>query len=116
LKFRQHNVLFVQERLEREYNLNLIITAPSVVYHVNLADGETVECSNPSLLPEPGKRRSIEEPYVKIDMLTPKEYIGPIMELGQERRGEFKEMNFITENRASVVYELPLAEVIPFSI
>uniref|UniRef100_A0A0E0JVS2 Translation factor GUF1 homolog, mitochondrial n=1 Tax=Oryza punctata TaxID=4537 RepID=A0A0E0JVS2_ORYPU len=102
----------VQERLEREYNLNLIITAPSVVYHVNLADGETVECSNPSLLPEPGKRRSIEEPYVKIDMLTPKEYIGPIMELGQERRGEFKEMNFITENRASVVYELPLAEMV----
>ncbi|XP_015688460.2 translation factor GUF1 homolog, chloroplastic [Oryza brachyantha] len=102
----------VQERLEREYNLNLIITAPSVVYHVNLADGETVECSNPSLLPEPGKRRSIEEPYVKIEMLTPKEYIGPIMELGQERRGEFKEMNFITENRASVVYELPLAEMV----
>ncbi|KAF0936047.1 hypothetical protein E2562_038354 [Oryza meyeriana var. granulata] len=102
----------VQERLEREYNLSLIITAPSVVYRVNLADGETVECSNPSLLPEPGKRRSIEEPYVKIEMLTPKEYIGPIMELGQERRGEFKEMNFITENRASVVYELPLAEMV----
>lgn len=102
----------VQERLEREYNLSLIITAPSVVYRVNCANGETVECSNPSLLPEPGKRRSIEEPYVKIDMLTPKEYIGPIMELGQDRRGEFKEMNFITENRASIVYELPLAEMV----
>nr|CAB3445647.1 unnamed protein product [Digitaria exilis] len=100
----------VQERLEREYNLNLIITAPSVVYRVNCADGETVECSNPSLLPEPGKRRSIEEPYVKIEMLTPKDYIGPIMELAQDRRGEFKEMIFITESRAKIIYELPLAE------
>ncbi|CAD6248035.1 unnamed protein product [Miscanthus lutarioriparius] len=102
----------VQERLEREYNLNLIITAPSVVYRVNCADGETVECSNPSLLPEPGKRRSIEEPYVKIEMLTPKDYIGSIMELAQDRRGEFKEMNFITESRAKLIYELPLAEMV----
>ncbi|KAM0839672.1 hypothetical protein ACQ4PT_060166 [Festuca glaucescens] len=102
----------VQERLEREYNLNLIITAPSVVYHVNCANNETVECSNPSLLPEAGKRRSIEEPYVKIELLTPKDYIGPIMELGQERRGEFKEMNYITENRAKLIYMLPLAEMV----
>ncbi|XP_064997463.1 translation factor GUF1 homolog, chloroplastic-like isoform X3 [Musa acuminata AAA Group] len=71
-----------------------------------------IECSNPSLLPEPGKRRSIEEPFVKIEMLTPKEYIGSLMELGQERRGEFKEMNYITENRASLIYELPLAEMV----
>ncbi|KAL6888487.1 hypothetical protein ACP4OV_009513 [Aristida adscensionis] len=102
----------VQERLEREYNLNLIITAPSVVYHVICANGETVECSNPSLLPEPGKRRSIEEPYVKIEMLTPKDYIGPIMELAQDRRGEFKEMIFITESRAKIIYDLPLAEMV----
>ncbi|KAG0531776.1 hypothetical protein BDA96_04G051400 [Sorghum bicolor] len=102
----------VQERLEREYNLNLIITAPSVVYRVNCVDGETVECSNPSLLPEPGKRRSIEEPYVKIEMLTPKDYIGSIMDLAQDRRGEFKEMNFITESRAKLIYELPLAEMV----
>ncbi|OEL38703.1 Translation factor GUF1-like protein, chloroplastic [Dichanthelium oligosanthes] len=78
----------VQERLEREYNLNLIITAPSVVYRVNCADGETIE------------------------MLTPKEYIGSIMELAQERRGEFKEMNFLTESRAKIIYELPLAEMV----
>ncbi|RLM79002.1 hypothetical protein C2845_PM12G03330 [Panicum miliaceum] len=78
----------VQERLEREYNLNLIITAPSVVYHVICADGETIE------------------------MLTPKDYIGPIMELAQDRRGEFKEMNFITESRAKIIYELPLAEMV----
>ncbi|XP_064954616.1 translation factor GUF1 homolog, chloroplastic-like isoform X1 [Musa acuminata AAA Group] len=102
----------VQERLEREYNLTLITTAPSVVYRVNCANGDIIECSNPSLLPEPGKRRSIEEPFVKIEMLTPKEYIGSLMELGQERRGEFKEMNYITENRASLIYELPLAEMV----
>ncbi|KAH6827409.1 Small GTP-binding protein [Perilla frutescens var. hirtella] len=102
----------VQERLEREYNLNLITTAPSVVYKVNCTGGDTVECSNPSLLPEPGNRRSIEEPYVKIEMLTPKDYIGPLMELAQERRGEFKEIKFITEIRASLLYELPLAEMV----
>ncbi|XP_017983951.1 PREDICTED: translation factor GUF1 homolog, chloroplastic isoform X1 [Theobroma cacao] len=102
----------VQERLEREYNLSLITTAPSVVYRVNCINGDTVECSNPSLLPEPGQRRSIEEPFVKIEMLTPKDYIGSLMELAQDRRGEFKEMKFITENRASIIYELPLAEMV----
>ncbi|KAF8022972.1 hypothetical protein BT93_F0474 [Corymbia citriodora subsp. variegata] len=102
----------VQERLEREYNLSLITTAPSVVYRVNCVNDDIVECSNPSLLPEPGQRRSIEEPVVKIEMLTPKDYIGPLMELSQDRRGEFKEMKFITENRASLTYELPLAEMV----
>ncbi|XP_012571949.1 translation factor GUF1 homolog, chloroplastic isoform X2 [Cicer arietinum] len=102
----------VQERLEREYNLSLITTAPSVVYRVNCVNGDTVECSNPSLLPEPGKRKSIEEPVVKIEMLTPKDYIGPLMELAQDRRGQFKEMKFITEIRASITYELPLAEMV----
>ncbi|XP_031263890.1 translation factor GUF1 homolog, chloroplastic [Pistacia vera] len=102
----------VQERLEREYNLSLITTAPSVVYRVNCVNGDTVECSNPSLLPEPGQRRSIEEPVVKIEMLTPKDYIGSLMELAQDRRGDFKEMKFITEIRASITYELPLAEMV----
>ncbi|KAL6507587.1 hypothetical protein OROGR_023782 [Orobanche gracilis] len=102
----------VQERLEREYNLSLITTAPSVVYRVNCINGDIVECSNPSLLPEPGSRRSIEEPFVKIEMLTPKDYIGALMELTQDRRGEFKEIKFITENRASIIYELPLAEMV----
>lgn len=102
----------VQERLEREYNLTLITTAPSVVYRVHSVNGDTVECSNPSLLPEAGKRRSIEEPVVKIEMLTPKDYIGPLMELAQDRRGVFKEMKFITEIRASLTYELPLAEMV----
>ncbi|KAI6691711.1 hypothetical protein NL676_019421 [Syzygium grande] len=102
----------VQERLEREYNLSLITTAPSVVYRVNCVNGDIIECSNPSLLPEPGQRSSIEEPVVKIEMLAPKDYIGPLMELSQDRRGEFKEMKFITENRASLTYELPLAEMV----
>jgi elongation factor 4 len=102
----------VQERLEREYNLNLITTAPSVVYRVHCTDGSIVECSNPSALPDAGKRRAIEEPFVRIELLTPKDYIGPLMELAQERRGEFKEMKFITENRASLVYMLPLGEMV----
>ncbi|KAK8924201.1 hypothetical protein KSP39_PZI019374 [Platanthera zijinensis] len=102
----------VQERLEREYNLTLITTAPSVVYRVNCVNGDTIECSNPSSLPEPTKRKSIEEPIVKIEMLTPKDYIGSLMELGQERRGVFKEMNYITEGRASIIYNLPLAEMV----
>ncbi|XP_019416769.1 PREDICTED: translation factor GUF1 homolog, chloroplastic [Lupinus angustifolius] len=102
----------VQERLEREYNLSLITTAPSVVYKVNCVNGDTVECSNPSALPEPAKRKSIEEPIVKIEMLTPKDYIGSLMELAQDRRAKFKEMKFITEIRASLTYELPLAEMV----
>ncbi|GFQ03453.1 translation factor guf1 homolog chloroplastic [Phtheirospermum japonicum] len=101
-----------QERLEREYNLSLITTVPSVVYRVNCINGDSAECSNPSLLPEPGSRRSIEEPLVKIEMLTPKDYIGALMELAQDRRGDFKEIEFITENRASLTYELPMAEMV----
>ncbi|KAL2942806.1 Translation factor GUF1-like protein chloroplastic [Bienertia sinuspersici] len=102
----------IQERLEREYNLSLITTAPSVVYRVNCSDDEMVECSNPSLLPEPGKRKSIDEPYVKIEILTPKDYIGSLMELAQDRRAEFKEMQYITEIRAALSYEMPLAEMV----
>ncbi|KAG6546065.1 hypothetical protein Mapa_012471 [Marchantia paleacea] len=102
----------VQERLEREYNLNLITTAPSVVYKVICSDNSVVECSNPSQLPDPGKRKALEEPFIKIDMITPKEYIGPLMELAQDRRGIFKEMKYITEGRASLVYELPLGEMV----
>ncbi|MCO5574007.1 hypothetical protein L7F22_027785 [Adiantum nelumboides] len=102
----------VQERLEREYSLNLITTAPSVVYRVLCLNNSVVECSNPSELPDPAKRLAIEEPFVNIEMITPKDYIGPLMELAQERRGEFKEMKYITENRASVTYILPLAEMV----
>lgn len=102
----------VQERLEREYGLNLITTAPSVVYQVMCLDNTMVECCNPSELPDPAKRKAIKEPFVNIEMITPKDYIGPLMELAQDRRGEFKEMKYITENRAAVIYELPLAEMV----
>ncbi|KAL3679289.1 hypothetical protein R1sor_022245 [Riccia sorocarpa] len=102
----------VQERLEREYNLNLITTAPSVVYKVICVDGSVVECSNPSQLPDPGKRKALEEPFIKIELITPKEYIGSLMELAQERRGIFKEMKYITEARACLSYELPMGEMV----
>jgi len=102
----------VQERLEREYNLSLITTAPSVVYRVHCTDGSVVMCDNPSDLPPDGKRDRIEEPYVKLEVITPVEYNGSIMELAQERRGDFVNLNYLTETRATLVYELPLAEVV----
>lgn len=102
----------VQERLEREYDLDLIITAPSVVYQVQLLDGTTVEIDNPSTLPSPQERESIAEPYVRVEMLTPEEYVGALMELCQSRRGEFKDMKYLAQSRTALVYELPLAEVV----
>ncbi|MBM5798647.1 MAG: elongation factor 4, partial [Cyanobacteria bacterium M_surface_9_m1_291] len=85
----------VQERLEREYNLDLIVTAPSVIYRVNMLDGSTVMVDNPATLPDPQKRESIEEPYVKLEIYTPNTYNGTLMELCQERRGEFIDMKYI---------------------
>lgn len=102
----------VQERLEREYNLNLIITAPSVIYHVIDHKGETMMIDNPSELPDAQFREKIEEPYVQVDMITPEEFVGTLMELGQSRRGEFKDMKYLTPGRTTLVYELPLAEVV----
>jgi GTP-binding protein LepA len=102
----------VQERLEREYNLDLITTAPSVVYRVTDNKGEVMLIDNPSLLPEPNHREKIEEPYVKLEMITPEEYVGTLMELCQERRGEFKDMKYLTQGRTTLIYELPLAEVV----
>jgi GTP-binding protein LepA len=102
----------VQERLEREYNLDLITTAPSVVYRVNTNKGEVVYIDNPSLLPEANHRTSIEEPYVKMEMITPEEYVGTLMELCQNRRGVFQDMKYLTKGRTTVIYELPLAEVV----
>ena len=102
----------VQERLEREYNLDLITTAPSVVYQVTTTDGEIVEVDNPSLLPSPQKREKIEEPYIQVEMITPETYVGALMELGQSRRGVFKDMRYFTKTRTALIYELPLAEVV----
>jgi GTP-binding protein LepA len=102
----------IQERLEREYNLDLITTAPSVVYRVTTNKGEVIYIDNPSTLPEPNHRTSIEEPYVKLEMITPEEYVGTLMELCQTRRGVFQDMKYLTKGRTTVIYELPLAEVV----
>lgn len=102
----------VQERLEREYNLDLVVTAPSVVYRVTLNNGTVVEIDNPGDLPAPHERRQIEEPYVQVEIITPEAYVGALMELAQSRRGEFKDMRYLTPERAVLVYDLPLAEVV----
>lgn len=102
----------VQERLEREYNLDLIITAPSVVYRVTTNKGEVLYIDNPSRLPAPNDREKIEEPYVQVEMITPETYVGTLMELSQNRRGIFKDMKYLTKGRTTVTYELPLAEVV----
>ncbi|MFN3678350.1 MAG: translation elongation factor 4 [Thermosynechococcus sp.] len=102
----------IQERLEREYNLDLIITAPSVVYRVTTIKGEVLTIDNPSLLPEPQYRQKIEEPYVQLEMITPETYVGTLMELAQSRRGIFKDMRYLTQGRTTLVYEMPLAEIV----
>ncbi|MBP3271529.1 MAG: elongation factor 4 [Ruminococcus sp.] len=102
----------IQERLEREYNLDLITTAPSVIYKVNLTDGTTVMIDNPSNYPDPALIASAEEPMVKADIYTPPEFVGSIMELCQDRRGSFKNMEYLDENRVDLHYELPLNEIV----
>ena len=102
----------VQERLEREYDLDLITTAPSVIYRVTTIKGEVVEIDNPSMLPEPQQREKIEEPYVKVDIITPEEFVGTLMELCQKRRGDFKDMKYLTPGRTTLEYEIPLAEIV----
>ncbi len=102
----------VQERLEREYDLDLVITAPSVVYRVTTNKGEVLYIDNPSTLPDPQLREKIEEPYVQVDLITPEEYVGTLMELCQNRRGTFKDMKYLTVGRTNLIYELPLAEVV----
>ena len=102
----------VQERLEREYNLDLILTAPSVIYHVNLTDGSVLHLDNPAKMPDGSKISSIEEPYVKASIMTPKEYVGPIMELCQERRGIYTNLEYFDDTRMILTYELPLSEIV----
>ena len=102
----------VQERLEREYDLDLIVTAPSVIYQVNMINGEVLMIDNPATLPEPQKREAIEEPYVRMEIYSPNEYNGPLMGLCQERRGDFIDMKYITTDRVTLTYEIPLAEVV----
>ena len=102
----------IQERLEREFNLDLVTTAPSVIYKVYLTDGTDFEISNPSNMPDPARILKMEEPIVKAEIILPKDYIGPIMELCQQRRGEYISMEYLDDTRAMLVYHLPLNEII----
>ena len=101
-----------QERLEREYNLSLVTTAPSVVYHVYKTSGEMVEIDNPALLPPPQYREYIEEPYVKVNIISPNDYTGALMDLCQSKRGIFVNMSYLDTVRVNLEYEIPLSEVI----
>ncbi len=102
----------IQERLEREYNLTLITTAPSVIYRVFKTDGEVIEIENPSKLPTTQEIDHVEEPYVKAMIIVPNDYVGAVMELSQEKRGEFKDMKYLDTNRVTLTYHLPLSEII----
>ena len=102
----------IMERLEREYNLDLITTAPNVVYHVTKTNGETVEVYTPLNYPDPAEIQSCEEPFVKANILTPPEYVGNIMDLCQQRRGEYRDMTYLDEGRVELRYFMPLNEII----
>lgn len=102
----------IQERLEREFNLDLIMTAPSVIYHVNTTDGERMEVANPSEFPDPTRIESIEEPFVKAQIMVPNEFVGAVMELAQRKRGEFVTMDYLDANRVNVIYHIPLSEIV----
>ncbi len=102
----------IQERLEREFNLDLITTAPSVTYHVDLADGTTKEVENPAEMPDASSIKDIKEPYVKASIMVPNDYVGPVMELCQRKRGIFETMEYLSDTRVNVIYHIPLSEII----
>ncbi|MCI1986943.1 MAG: translation elongation factor 4 [Lactobacillus sp.] len=102
----------VQERLEREFNLDLIMTAPSVDYQVDKTDGTSITIDNPSELPEASEIKEIREPFVKASIMVPNDYVGPVMEIAQRKRGEFVTMDYLDKYRVNVIYNLPLSEII----
>ena len=102
----------IQERIHREFNIELIATAPSVIYHVYLTDGTMILVDNPSKLPDPQRIDYIEEPYIKASIMSPKEYVGAIMDISQKKRGIFGDMKYIDSNRVHIHYELPLSEIV----
>lgn len=102
----------IQERLEREYGINLITTAPNVIYKVFKTDGEVLQIENPSHLPPPQEIDHIQEPYVKATVIVPNDFVGSVMELSQEKRGEFKDMKYLDTTRVMLTYHLPLSEII----
>lgn len=102
----------VQERIEREFHIDLITTAPSVIYHVTRTDGTKLAVSNPSDMPEQQKIDDVEEPYVKATIMAPNDYVGAIMELCQQKRGNFIDMQYVSETRVTITYEIPLSEIV----
>lgn len=102
----------IQERLEREFDLDLITTAPSVTYHVNLHDGSTKNVENPAEMPDVTEIKSIEEPFVKASVMVPNDYVGAVMELCQRKRGQFDTMEYLSDTRVNVIYHIPLSEII----
>lgn len=102
----------VQERLEREYNIDLILTAPSVIYHIYLHDGTMIELDNPAKMPDLTLVKEIQEPFVEAKIMTPKEFVGPIMQLAQEKRGNYVDLVYFDDSRMELIYELPLSEII----
>lgn len=102
----------IQERIEREFNIDLITTAPSVIYNVVLTDGSELKVDNPSMMPDAQKTDYVEEPYVKASIMVPNDYVGSVMELCQKKRGNFKTMDYLDAARVNIIYELPLAEIV----
>ncbi|AYC29678.1 translation elongation factor 4 [Paenisporosarcina cavernae] len=102
----------IQERIEREFNIDLITTAPSVIYEVHLSDGSSMLVDNPSVMPDPQKIDHVEEPYVKATIMVPNDYVGAVMELCQKKRGNFLTMDYLDNSRVSIIYEIPLSEIV----
>ncbi len=102
----------IQERIEREFGIDLIATAPSVVYEVSMTDGSVVKVDNPAQMPDPQKIAKIEEPYVKAQIMVPNDYVGAVMELSQRKRGNFITMDYLDDIRVNIIYEIPLSEIV----
>lgn len=102
----------IQERIEREFNIDLITTAPSVIYHVHLTDGEKMSVDNPANMPEPQNIAEIEEPYVKATIMVPNDFVGAVMEICQEKRGTFIDMQYLDDKRVNIIYDIPLSEIV----
>ncbi|MGG4180948.1 translation elongation factor 4 [Virgibacillus pantothenticus] len=102
----------IQERIEREFNINLITTAPSVIYEVEQTDGTTITIDNPSFMPDPQQIKEVREPYVKATIMVPNEYVGAVMEIAQKKRGQFIDMEYLDDIRVNVIYHIPLSEIV----
>lgn len=102
----------IQERIEREYKIDLITTAPSVIYKVTMTDGSEINVDNPSMMPDNQKLDEVQEPFVKATIMVPNDYVGPVMEICQRKRGNFIDMQYLDDNRVNIVYEIPLSEIV----